>query len=496
MGAARLAASVLAALLLHPLAAAALTPDLSDQALIPLKLVRAPLAKQIEAATEKTLPLQFAVGAPLSATLADGLWDFSDATTARWRLRVGSPGAESLSFTFARFHLPAGAELWIYDSGGELVQGPYTQANHTPEGKLWSAIVLGDQAVLELRVADAARDEIALELAEVGHGFRGFGKEGAEAKSGSCNIDVVCPQGNPWRNEIRSVARISIDNRVLCTGQMLNNTRQDNDPLFITANHCGIGQNLCGITGTASCSPSSVVFYWNYYNSSCRSSTGTADRNGNGSLAQNQSAASLLAGDVGSDFSLLRLRNAPPPAYNVYFAGWNAAGNVPQSGASIHHPTGDEKSIALFQSPAERADSCIEGTLANCRRNVHAWGLRWAQGTTEQGSSGGGLWDENHLVVGWLSGGEASCSNRSGEDFFARMEAAWMAGAQPGQRLQPWLSPDDASQKSVCGKNQSGGSCDNSSAPEPVAGGSLGWMLLLPFWLVISRRASNAASAA
>src|SRR5207302_790552 len=135
----------------------------------------------------------------------------------RWRMRVSSPGAQSLNFEFARFALPEAAQLWIYDAQGALVQGPYTHANETPEGKLWTPIVLGEQAVIELQVPSSLRDEVQLALATVGHGFRGFGKDASvPAKSGSCNIDVVCPLGDAWRSEIRSVARIQIGGQFLC----------------------------------------------------------------------------------------------------------------------------------------------------------------------------------------------------------------------------------------------------------------------------------------
>jgi len=485
-----------AAVLLQPLAAAAFTPDLSDLDRVPLALERAPLEKQIELAAEKTQPLQFAVTAPLAAGLQDGAWDVVDGLR-RWRLRVASPGAQTLSFELAQFHLPAHAELWIYDAAGAVAQGPYSAADHTPEGKLWTALVPGDQAVLELRVPATERDAVALELAAIGHGFRGFGKDGDVAeKSGSCNVDAVCPQGNDWRNQIRSVARVSIGNKFLCSGQMLNDTRQDGDPLFITANHCGIGQNLCGVTGVQACSPSSVVLYWNYFNSTCRSSTGTADRSGNGSLSQSQSGSAVLAADIGADFTLLRLNQRPKASFNVYYTGWNATNNVPQSGIAIHHPEGDEKSLAIYDAPARRADTCIDGTQSSCRRDVHAWGVHWTQGTTEQGSSGGGLWDQNQLLVGWLSGGQASCDEPDGEDFFGRMEVAWQAGPQSDQQLQPWLAPDDAEAKSVCGKNQSGGACDNATAPAMAGdsgggGGSLGWLTLLPLLLGSRLRAQR-----
>src|SRR2546430_7736985 len=48
------------------------------------------------------------------------------------------------------------------------------------------------------------------------HGFRGWKDAAVTGKSGSCNIDVACPEGRPWTDEIRAVERITIGGTVLC----------------------------------------------------------------------------------------------------------------------------------------------------------------------------------------------------------------------------------------------------------------------------------------
>ena len=55
-------------------------------------------------------------------------------------------------------------------------------------------------------------------------------------------------QGDPWRDQIRSVALITISGILrLCTGQMLNNTAEDEiTPYLLTAQHC----IHCGKRGT------------------------------------------------------------------------------------------------------------------------------------------------------------------------------------------------------------------------------------------------------
>jgi lysyl endopeptidase len=425
-----------------------LDPDLSSLSSLPMhRTAGVVVGKARNQVSSKSAPVQFAVATPLSIGLADGLWDQAEAGVDRWRARVSSSGAVGLGLEFSKFSLPEGASLWVYDEAGQLVQGPYTNADQNAEGKLWTAIVPGASAVLELQVPSESRDAVQLQVAQVDHAFLDISKAAAitTAKSGSCNIDMACSDGNNWRDEGRAVAMISIGNTYVCTGQLLNNARQDKDPLFITANHCQIGQ-------TSNTPASSVVFYWNYQTSTCG---GTP----NGSLSQNQSGSTLVAADVGSDFSLLRLNKQPNADYKVYFAGWDAGSAIPQSGVAIHHPQGEEKRISTFSTAAVRQNVCLDGAgsggSSSCTRLVKSWQLNWSRGITESGSSGSGLWNQNHKLVGVLSGGDTSCSNTSGNDYFARLEAAFTANSAANGQLKAWLDPDGSGITSLAGRDSS-----------------------------------------
>lgn len=424
-----------------------LDPDLSSLSSLPMhRTAGAVVGKALGQVKGKSDPVQFAVATPLSIGLNDGLWDQAEPGVDRWRARVSSSGAVGLGLEFSKFSLPPGASLWVYDEAGALVQGPYTNADQNAEGRLWTAIVPGASAVLELQVPSASRDAVQLQLAQVDHAFLDISKSGviAAAKSGSCNVDMACSDGNAWRDEGRAVAMISIGNTYVCTGQLLNNARQDKDPLFITANHCQIGQT----SGTPA---SSVVFYWNYQTSTCG---GTP----NGSLGQNQSGSTLIAADVGSDFTLLRLNKQPNSDYHVYFAGWEAGSAIPQSGVAIHHPQGEEKRISTFSTAAVRQNVCLDGAGSggsSCKRLVKSWQLNWSRGITESGSSGSGLWNQNHRLVGLLSGGDTSCSNTSGNDYFARLEAAYTANPAASGQLKAWLDPDASGITSLAGRDSS-----------------------------------------
>lgn len=417
-------------------------------------------------------PLQFAVGMPTDLQLTEGRWDDMDANTARWRLRLSSADALSLNLQLADVKLPPSAQLWLYDTGGRVVQGPYTQKNVSKNGRLWTAATPGAESVLELHIDKNEVSAAKLRILEVNHGFRPVLPAMTSGKSGSCNIDVVCPEGDGWRDEIRSVARITINGQFLCTGQLINNVPQELKPYFITADHCQVGESATPAD--------SVVFYWNYLTSACG---GTPD----GGLGQNQSGSTFIADDSRSDFTLVQLSQTPPPEFKVYYAGWNVGGSAPQSGVSIHHPAGNEKRISVYDSPATASDVVVSGVP------VQAWQVRWARGVTEQGSSGGGLWDQNHQLVGVLSGGDSSCENPGGSDYYGRLNVAWTANPTPDGQLKAHLDPNNSGKTTLAGRDPTvavPGMGSDSGSGVLLGGGALDLLTLLT--LLVFRRARRA----
>ena len=423
----------------------------------------AAVAKAVATAEQgKSRPLQFAVTMDLPLTLSDGRWETLDADTSSWRLRVGSAGAQSLGFEFSRFRMPAGGELLIYDAQGQLMQGPYTATSETAEGRLWTAIVPGAEAVIEARVPTAARDALQLELARVGHGFRNFSAAAsgvAEPRAipgggtaASCEVNIACPAGNDWGNEARAVATYTVGNQFICTGQLVDDVPGDNTPFFLTANHCEVGQTL---TTPAS----SVVVYWNYQAGSCSG--------GDGPINHTQSGAKLVAGDSGADFTLIQLNQTPDPSYNVWYAGWDVTGTPATSGADIHQPGGDVKKISLFSRPTSKVTVQLQDTL----RTVQAWDVVWSLGITEDGSSGSGLYNSNHHLIGVLSGGSSSCASPGGDDVFGRLDVAWTAQALASGQLKAHLDPGNTGAQCLAGRNPGDGSASTSCGVVSVVSG-------------------------
>ncbi|MEM9555780.1 MAG: pre-peptidase C-terminal domain-containing protein [Acidobacteriota bacterium] len=379
-------------------------------------------------------PVRFALPVDLSVTpKSRGTWTRLDDGWL-WRLEVSAPGATDLNFGFTHFGLPRGATLHVLSPADGYYQGPYTGDDMREHGQLWTPVIPGDTGQVELFVPDgAALHQVRLELTRIGRGYRdlfGQGLAGA-LKQGSCNIDVVCPQRAGWEDQIRSVGVYGTNGSTFCTGTLINNVAEDGRPFFLTANHCNI----------TSSNAASVVVYWNFESPSCGQLAG-------GSLSDNTSGATLRASDSQNDMSLLELSSVPANAYNVYYAGWDArTSTAPQSSVGIHHPNTDEKAISFNDDPLTTSNSCI-GTGGS---NTHWEVDNWEQGTTEPGSSGSALFDPaTQRVVGYLSGGTASCSNTGGYDCYGKMSVGWSRG------LSAWLDPSSTGTRFVDGRENDG----------------------------------------
>ena len=353
--------------------------------------------------------VRFAVSLPASVDAQrQGLWQRLDDGWHLWRVELVSPGALSLNLRFAVFDLPVGSRLWVHDPQGANLHGPYSDADRV--GGLSTPVVLGDRMVVELVVPPGKRDEVRLEISEINHGYRFFGEKRDAAKQGYCNIDVICPEGDGWRDQIRSVARYTVSGSSLCTGTLVNNTAEDDRPFFLTADHCGVREY----------NDHTVVVYWNYESPTCGLLSG-------GSLNDNQQGSTFRSTwdwDSGSDFTLLELDDVPDASFDVYYSGWDASGDVPESAVAIHQPGGDEKAISF--------DYDSLGTIWGSHWKVFDWDL----GTTEPGSSGSCIYDAaNGLCIGTLSGGYAACGNDE-EDWFGKVSVSWTGGGSSARRTR------------------------------------------------------------
>ena len=352
--------------------------------------------------------------------LTHGTWEELNEGMQLWRLRVESLGALSLNFGFTRYVMPEGGSLFLYaaDESYELSRA-FTAEDNETHGELWTPVVLSDNVIIELIVPTKAMDNLELDLGFVNIGYRGFG-ENLTILQGTCNNDVICPEGVPWLDEIASVGVISTGGSTFCTGFMVNNTAEDETPYFMTANHCGIN------SGNAS----SLVVYWNYESPNCGDLSG-------GSLSDFQTGSFFRSTYSTSDFTLVELDSAPNPAHGVTFSGWSRSSSASSSAVAIHHPNTDEKAISFENDPTS-VTSYLSNSVPGDGTHIRV--TDWDDGTTEPGSSGSPLFDQNHRVIGQLHGGYASCTSQT-SDWYGFFYVSWTGGGSSATRLSDWLDP-------------------------------------------------------
>ena len=323
-----------------------------------------------------------------------GVWQTLPNGDRVWRVRITSQGAFSLSPEFSEFTLPEGAQLFVYNDNRETVRGAYTSANNKPNGQFAIQPTAGDAITIEYLEPQAVKGQGLVQIANVVHDYRDFLGHGAAAgDGGACNVDVNCSQGNPWRNQINSVIGVT-QGGWICTASLINNSANDGRQLVMSANHCGSYNN--------------AVFLFNYQRSGCNS--GASPRN------ESVQGSQLLATAGFGDYRLIELLEPIPASFNAYYNGWNRSSTVPTNTLCVHHPSGCPKKISFDNDPPTRAGQYWR---------VNDWDL----GTTEGGSSGSPLMDQNGRFIGQLCCGLAACGNNFSDDYGA-LNTYWNSVSQ------------------------------------------------------------------
>ncbi len=326
-----------------------------------------------------------------------------------WRVVLHCPEALTINLQFSNYVLPEGARMFIYNEAGE-VKGAFTAQSNPGHTAFGTVPLAGDRQTVEYIEPANSAEHGALTISTVIHGYRLLGKseERSFGNSGPCNVNTICPEGDDWRQEIRAVAHVILGGGV-CSGSLVNNCANDSTPYFLTANHCTGGNNT----------NASWVFVFNWESPAC---TPTA----NAPMDHSITGCDKLFENPPTDASFLRLSTRPPANFHPYYSGWDKSGSIPDTVHCIHHPSGDIKKISSSNGPFDAQNVNVGNGPADC------WHVpQWNSGTTEPGSSGSSLWNQDHRIIGQLYGGQASCNNNV-NDFFGRFDSTY-------QHISQWL---------------------------------------------------------
>ena len=363
-------------------------------------------------------------------------------------INIASGGAYGLRAGVLVDQLPDSASLRVYsqerpdaivETSGVQVNALLAQNAKAGEtgaaaATWWTPEVGAGNATLEVVLpAGVSTDALRIAIPTISHVFQNLAlpteeelvastKATGVGAAGGCNLDTSCTTN--YQTERNAVARMlfteSDGKSYLCTGTLVNNTKQDYKPFFITANHCISTQSVA----------SSLQTNWFFRSSSCNS--GVA-----GSSITRTGGATLLYATSTTDSSFLQLNEMPPAG--VTLAGWDARSQVQTSTAiyGLHHPSGDllkysVGSVTGYYNCASSGGVSVSCTTGDAGSNFYR--VVWAQGVTETGSSGSSLFT-NGRVVGTLFGGSSMCTASGAPDTYGRFDKVfsskiwnWLAG--------------------------------------------------------------------
>lgn len=377
-----------------------------------------------------------------------GVW--SESSTKKeniWKLEVGVPLSKGFYISMEDFYLPKGAQLFAYNKNNFENAIVFSHEDNPNGGPYSIEDLTGDNVILEYVAGKNITEKPKIHLLDVGYKYSdetdnvsGFGKAGA------CMININCTQGVEWQAQKKGVVRLRMrktqdaeNEGSACTGTLINNTNNDRTPYILTAYHCLENVDISN-------SDNFSVFF-NYESVTCEN---TKIRP---SYKFHRGAVVKVANPIsgGSDGVLLQLTGTIPEDWDVYFNGWDRsdANNI-TSGAIIHHPQGDVKKITLYdKAPAS-------GQWNNTSPLNSFWIVSYSEGSTEKGSSGSPVFNQNGLVIGSLTGGNSSCSLPTASDFYGKFSYHWDKSNDESLHMSKYLDPINSGQTVLAGLHNNG----------------------------------------
>ena len=353
-----------------------------------------------EKVTQAKSPRRLGIKRPLSEVKpAAAEWTILADGSRVWTGQFESVGALGIRLHFTSVTLPPRGVLIVYDpENPDQAEGPFDTAYLAGRDSFWSSTVYSGVVVVEAQVSAGSR-LAEFSLTELTHNYRQLGA--GEAKSAqACELDFGCelPQWGTAGAAVSGIGVVSEGGVIFCTGCLLND--QDPAPLsnyYLTAAHCVLDQEEAD----------SVELYWLYQTTSCKGpkpniSTVLRTRGGGEILSRRARGEQRHR----NDHIFLQLRGVIP--LGVTYAGWSTNSlAVDETVTCIHHPDGGYKRIS-------------HGTIDSIYSTDNFWYIIWLpnRGVTEEGSSGGPLFNANKQVIGQLLGGFSNCKNSNLEDQF------------------------------------------------------------------------------
>ena len=377
-------------------------------------------------------PVQFKID-----VLEQMSWDtLHDEGVIVGRIRLNALNAKSSFLMFSEFFLPKNIRLYAYNDQRQYIGG-FTHENNKEYKKFSLGPIIGDHIILELVVPLwVDMRDCKINTSAYAHVYTTIftsvvvnSNNQETFGTSTCGVNVNCPEGSGWCDQIRSATLIvtlnDYDNfQGICSGNLIANDKKDFRPLFTTAEHC-VGLQL-----------EHPVEYWififNYQSEECSQPSSAPPIIHTVSGAYTRVASPTPSQPFCIDIRLLELSNLPPHGSNTYYAGWDIRQSKTESSLAvcISHPKSDIKKISTVNS---------SNTAVLCSKPDYIK-VTWNPGSgVEPGSSGSALFHDNKRIVGIASRVEAG--EGCGDAYFAQLKSLWDASSL----LRNWLNPSGSS---------------------------------------------------
>jgi lysyl endopeptidase len=357
---------------------------------------------------------------PTNFTFSNGAWQTTSYGNV-WTIKISIDNALSTSLRFESMSLSPTASLYIVNGDLNMVKGPFTAAI-LPSGVFGTYPMNASSCyIFLLETSPGNMTSDALVVNSVVGGVQPVdglaptdGGGGSSSRvSNNCIPSIRCY--NDWMLTGRAVALWSNGDGHACSGTLVNNEMNDGTPYFYSAHHC-LPTDLANLKYAA--------FQFQYWQTGCN--TGI-DQKG----AEFFGGATLLVNVFtgGGDEILLKLNNGPGVGDGMTYAAWNRNDGAPsQSGSAIiHHPEAGDMRFTKTKA------------VRTYLFNSNYWKVNYSSGTILHGSSGGGLFNENHEIIGAVRGGLGACWAPFFGDIFGKFYKIW------DNQLQQYLAPSSNS---------------------------------------------------
>jgi hypothetical protein len=378
-----------------------------------------------------------------------GLLERSDDGSLVWTTAVVSPGAAGIRLLLAGGPA-AGTRVYVYSARGE-VHGPYALDGAVPAEGMWTNTVFSDEVFVEAHFPESTPPRLVIEA--IGHlegsrlagtGLRPTAAAPASAASPrttTCFVDASCVAPSEFgalEAASHAVATLLFRDGLsfyVCSGGLVGTTDRSFQPYLLTANHCFDTQS----------SASTLEAVFNYRTSACNSAYPLM------SGFPRALGATLLATSTTSDFTLVRLSQAPPAG--SYFLGWSSD-DVSRSGGTplyrISYPSPDDGVWPQYYSRHTISSVPTPGTCRGYAQGNFIYS-KDALGGVSVGSSGAPVLLADGRIVGQLLGAcGGNVSDDCDPDANSTVDGAF-AVSYP--QISQWLNPTGGGGPSTCTPN-------------------------------------------